>query len=559
MKITYKVLCLIVAMTMAMSCDLSKDLNSPNDVGISAGDPDLLMNTVQTDFALFHAKIDGDHNILTRGVNQLVRFKAMQGDQIYSRAFRPQDFDEIWKDAYQKVLVNAETLIPLAEEKQLNVHVGVAKILKALTYITLVDVFGDVPFTEAVKGTEGNFNPKSDAGSSIYAAAIAMLAEGKASLANTTGAGLVRDIYYNGSRARWTTLANSIELKAQLNLTADPATKAAATARIVALTNPQTMDLIDTDAEEFTYKWGTASVPAISRNPTYQEYYAINAGQAGGNIGTKFMVEMYRGLGVQDPRWRYYFYRQIGSRAQALKVDPNSIGCGVAPPVHYVAGNEPWCFVEPGFMGRDHGNNAGVNPDGGVLTCVGAYPYGGKIDTNNGDATFSVQAKQGDGGNGRGIENIYMSWFTDFMLAEAVLRLGIPGDAKALMISGVNKSITRTRNFANALGMTLPTGLEPSPLTYTATLSGIYDVAADKQDVVLKEYYKSLWGNGLEAYNLYRRTGSPKNLQPTLAPVSGEFAYSMIYPANFVNLNSSVAQHPETQRVFWDKTGLTLK
>ena len=88
MKNTYRVLCLIVAMTVAMSCDLSKDLNSPNDVGVSAADPDLLMNTVQTDFALFHAKIDGDHNILTRGVNQLVRFKAMQGDQIYSRAFR---------------------------------------------------------------------------------------------------------------------------------------------------------------------------------------------------------------------------------------------------------------------------------------------------------------------------------------------------------------------------------------------------------------------------------------------------------------------------------------
>ena len=80
----------------------------------------------------------------------------MQGDKVYDRAFRPQDFDEIWKDSYQKVLVNIETLIPLAEEKQLNVHVGVAKIIKALTYITLVDVFGDVPYTEAIKGTEGN-------------------------------------------------------------------------------------------------------------------------------------------------------------------------------------------------------------------------------------------------------------------------------------------------------------------------------------------------------------------------------------------------------------------
>jgi hypothetical protein len=558
MKKIYKVLSLIVAMTVVMSCNLSHDLNSPNDVGVSAADPDLLMNKAQADFGLFYAKIGGNHNILTRGVNQLVRFKAMQGDKIYDRAFRPQDFDEIWKDSYQKVLVNLETLIPLAEEKQLNVHVGVAKILKALTYITLVDVFGDVPYTDALKGTDGNFNPAADPGASVYAAAIALLGEAKISLANTAGLGLTRDIYYNGSRTLWTTLANSIELKAQLNLTADPGTKAAAVARIQALIAAD--DLIDKDSEEFTYKWGIAAVPSISRNPTYQEYYSVNAGQAGGNIGNKFMQQMYRGLGVQDPRWRYYFYRQIGSRPQALRVDPNSIGCSTSPPAHYIAAGEPFCFVEPGFMGRDHGNNLGTNPDGAVLTCVGAYPYGGKIDTNDGDPNYSVPAKLGDGGNGKGIENIFMSWFTDFMKAEMVLSGMITGDAKALMISGVNKSINRTRSFANSLGLTLPAGLEPSPITYTATLGGKYDVSTDQKDLVLNEYWKSLWGNGLEAYNMYRRTGSPKNLQVAIAAAPGEFVYSMIYPSNFVNLNSSAAQKKDqTTRVFWDKTGLTLK
>lgn len=558
MKKIYRVLSLILAMTVAMSCSLDNDLNSPNDVAISAADSDLLMAKAQADFALFYAKIGGNHNILTRGVNQLVRFKAMQGDQTYSRAFRPQDFDEIWKDAYQKVIVNLETMIPIAEEKQLNVHVGVGKILKAITYITLVDVFGDVPYSEAIKGTDSNFNPKPDPGASVYAAAIGLLGEAKTSLANSAGLGLGRDIYFNGSRARWTTLANSIELKAQLNLTADPATKAAATARIQTLIADN--DLIDTDAEEFTYKWGTASVPSISRNPTYQEYYAVNRGQAGGNIGTKFMAEMYRGLGVQDPRWRYYFYRQVGSRAAALATDPNAIGCATTAPAVYIAGTEPYCFVEPGFFGRDHGNNSGTNPDGAALTCVGAYPYGGRVDTNDGNASYIGSAIQGEGGNGAGIENIYMSWFTDFMIAEAVLRLGIAGDAKALMISGVNKSITRTRTFSNSIGQSLPAGLEPSSVTYTATLGGIYDLATDKQEVVLREYYKSLWGNGVEAYNLYRRTGSPKNLQPALAAAPGSFVYSMIYPSNFVNLNSSVTQKTDqTVRVFWDKTGLILK
>ena len=563
MKKLYKVMILIVAMTVVMSCDLEKDLNSPNDVGLSAADPDLLMNKVQADFALFHSKVVGNHNILTSGVNQVIRHKAMVNADVYARAYRPTLFDEIWKDAYQKVLVNVETMIPLAEEKNLNVHVGVGKIMKALTYVTLVDVFGDVPFTEAIKGTEGNFNPAADGGAAIYAAALTLLNEAKTSLANTAGLGLTRDIYYAGSRARWTTLANSIELKMQLNLTADPATKAAAAARIQAIITAN--DLIDTDAEEFAYRWGTVAVPAISRNPTYQEYYGPGPGQAGGDINNKFLLQMYRDktLGVQDPRWRYYFYRQVGSRAQALIADPNSIGCPTVGPAHYLAAGEPFCFVEPGFMGRDHGNDSGKNPDGAVLTCVGAYPYGGRIDTNDGNASFFDRSQLGQGGNGAGIENIYMSWFTDFMLAEVAIRLNNdPVGAKALMLSGVNKSINRTRSFANALGMTLPAGLEPSPVTYTATLGGYYDLpSTDKQEVILKEYWKSLWGNGLEAYNLYRRTGSPKDLQLSLNPAPGTFTYSMVYPSNYVNLNSSapVKDPAALPRVFWDKTGFTLK
>jgi hypothetical protein len=148
MKKIYSIISMIVFMTVVMSCDLEKDLDSPNDVGISEADPNLLMNKAQADFGLFYAKIAGNHNILTRGVSQLVRQKAMQGSKFYNRAYTPQNLDEIWKDSYQKVLVNLETLIPLAEEKELNVHLGVAHILKALTYITLVDNFGDVPLTE---------------------------------------------------------------------------------------------------------------------------------------------------------------------------------------------------------------------------------------------------------------------------------------------------------------------------------------------------------------------------------------------------------------------------
>ena len=544
-------------MALVMSCDLSKDLDNPNEVGASEANPDLLMNKIQTDFGLFFNKVAG---VSDRNVSELVRMKAMTGADTYNRAYTAQGQNEVWQDAYQKILINIETMIPLADESEQNVHLGIGKILKAYVYLTVVDLYGDVPYSEALKGDEGILNPKVDGGASVYTACIALLNEAKADLANTAGTGIARDVFYNGSRAKWTTLANSLELKAQLNLAAD-ASNTAAKSAVQALITAN--DLIDTDAEEFTYKYGTSSIPSISRSPGYQDHYAVTKGSGGGYLGNYFLYQMYRdpNLKVQDPRWRYYFYRKVGSKARALADDSESVPCALtAPPDHYTAEGQPFCTFEPGFYGRDHGNADGSPADARATTAVGAYPYGGRIDLNDGDPNYADATQQGQGGNGAGIEPIYMSWFTDFMKAEAVVRLGLPGDAKALMLSGVTKSINRVRSFSNSIGQALPAGLEPSQVTYLATLGAFFDTAADQQDVILKEYYKSLWGNGLEAYNLYRRTGSPKMMQPTRSINGGDFVYTMVYPANFVNLNGSVDQKPDNStRVFWDVNGFVLR
>lgn len=557
MKMRYKILSVIAVMAIVMSCDLDRDLDNPNEVGVSKANPDLLMNKIQTDFGLFFSEVA---SASSTGASELVRMKAMTGADTYRRAYTAQGQNDVWQDAYQKILINIETMIPLAEESQQNVHVGVGKILKAYVYLTLVDLYGDVPFSEALKGDEQIFNPKVDGGASVYAACIALLNEARTDLANTTGSGLSRDIYYSGDRKKWSTLANSLELKAQLNLAAD-ASNSTAKSAIQALISAN--DLIDTDAEEFTYKYGTSSTPSISRSGTYQAHYAVTKGSGGGYLGNYFLYQMFRdpNLKVQDPRWRYYFYRKVGSKARALSDEAESVPCAItSPPEHYSAEGQPFCFMEPGFMGRDHGNADGGPPDARATTAVGAYPYGGRIDLNNGDANYADATQRGQGGNGAGIEPIYMSWFTDFMKAEAVIRLGLPGDAKALMLSGVTKSINRVRSFSNSIGQSLPAGLEPSQVTYLATLGAVYDVSADKQDLILKEYYKSLWGNGLEAYNLYRRTGSPKMMQPTRSTNGGEFVYSLVYPANFVNLNGSVDQKEDNSiRVFWDVNGFVLR
>jgi len=575
MKKIYKYFTLTLIL-FAMSCNMDRDLDNPNEASTSQANVDLLMNKIQLDFAAFYSLVSGnDISGVTGtnvGVNQVVRMTAMISGSTYERALISQNFDQMWTRAYQDVLINIETLLPMAKEGNFMVHAGSAKVLKAYIYLTLVDVFGDVPKTEALQGTTGVFNPKADPGAQIYSEAIALLDEAQTDLA-ADGNGLDRDIYYGGDVDKWITLANSLKLKAWMNISTDPARKAEATTAISALLAED--DLIDTDAEEFTYKYGTADIPARSRHPQYRQFYTPAEGNGTGYLGNYFLWEIFEGKGIEDPRWRYYFFRQVGSIDQALAIDGESVPCVLNPkPLHYGA-ETPFCVFEPGFFGRDHGDASGTPPDGTVKTVVGVYPAGGLVDTNvnytnpdddlPGDgvgAEFSQAVVQGMGGNGKGIEPIVMSFHVDFIKAEAALRLGIgtPDDAKEYMVQGITKSINRVKAMGASLGQTVPESLVTPTLSYTILVGNLYDASADKLDVVMKEYYLALFGNGLEAYNLYRRTSSPKNIQPMLAQNGGKFAMSLIYPAIYANLNGSVTQKADgTVKVFWDKNPDDLK
>jgi len=546
----------IIAVFVFASCDLDGDLTNPNQISVAGADVDLIMNAVQLDFADFYSSASG-------AVDQLVRMNAMTGGFRYQTAIQPQGVDGVWSSAYRNVLINAETAISLAQPKNLTTHVAVAKILEAYTYLTLVDIFGDVPQVEALTGATGNFNPKADGGAAVYAYAIQLLTDARTELAKTgsaAGAALSRDIYYSGSRTKWAALANTLELKAWMNISVISDRNAEATAKINTLL---TKDLVDTEAENFTYKYGTATVPGGSRHPLYDQYYGPSAAQAGGYINNGYLYKVFGKWdptdpfnytkAVQDPRWRYYFYRQIGSNAQGLVVDPKSLGCSPgAPPAAYQAGGFVFCQFDPGFYGRDHGDASGTPPDSPVITCAGVYPAGGRIDnTSTSSASYAVATKRGDGANGAGIQPIWMSFFTDYLKAELKAKTDIAG-AKTQLTTAITNSITQVRNFATSKGQT--TTREPLQANYLAKVGTNYDNASSKIDVIAEEYYIALWGNGIEAYNLYRRTLAPKGLQPTISSQPGPYFRSLVYPAVYANLNANAVQKDvnKINKVFWD-------
>ena len=594
-KILKKILFPLVL--IAGACDMDKDLADPNQVQTGSADVNLVLNAVQLDFADFF-------NAGAGRVSPLVRQVAMTGGYRYQTAYTPQNQDDTWKRAYADVLVNANTVIDMATTLEYNKHKGVAKILKAYTYITLVDLFGDVPEEDALKASEQEFNPGTTDDETVYAHAIALLGEARTDLAGA-GPALTRDIYFNKDVDLWTALANTIELKAWVNISTLPARKAEADGHIASLLAGE---LIDEAGEDFTYKYSANTVPD-SRHPLYNQYYGVDEGLAGGYIGTSFMYELYKGKPdptdatnpakfSQDPRWRYYFTRQAGSIDYINTLDNAAIGCtpGADPP-HYRAGNYPFCVFDPGFYGRDHGDASGTPPDGPMLTAAGVYPAGGRVDNaDESNPTFRSMTKRGQGADGAGILPIYMNFYTDFLKAEIAARNGDAATAKTLLLDAVLKSISEVKSFADGKDQSVtadgwtadawtysaadadanPTCVDltsvenPKPLLKDAALAMCkfnnlvdryltavamqYDAETDKLKAVGRETWVATWGNGLEAYNSYRRTGGPSNMQPTLQTGAGVWMRSLIYSANYVNLNQSATQKNSDQvnKVFWD-------
>ena len=149
----------------------------------------------------------------------------------------------------------------------------------------------------------------------------------------------------------------------------------------------------------------------------------------------------------------------------------------------------------------------------------------------------------------------------------------IRDSARALLESGIRKSIAKAQSFGSLVSSDLsatrenPVTGEPQTIeelfvptaaeidsVYIPHVLNAFDAAdADgKLDVVMKEYYIALWGNGLEAYNMWRRTGKPNNMMPGLEPNPGTFIRTFFLPADHVNFNANATQKTLTAPVFWD-------
>ena len=130
--------------------------------------------------------------------------------------------DNHWNVLYRNTLGNLETSkeVILAEggdAKQIKNKIALIEILQVYTFQILVDTYGDVPYTDALKVKEVIL-PKYEDDAAIYPKLITRLDAAIASLDASSDSFGSADFIYGGDIASWKIFANTIKLKIGLNL-----------------------------------------------------------------------------------------------------------------------------------------------------------------------------------------------------------------------------------------------------------------------------------------------------------------------------------------------------
>lgn len=178
-------------------------------------------------------------NLLVPGIQQSIGFSIMGNDgvrpvniwmQLYDGVVRQSftttryqltsaDTDNYWASLYTDALINSQILLDKAIAEESPHNAGLAKVLLAYTYEIASDLFGDIPLSEALMGSENNLVPIYDAQQDVYTSIMTMLDEGINDLSSAEETvGIGGDVIYDGDVDKWIMAAYAIKARAALQL-----------------------------------------------------------------------------------------------------------------------------------------------------------------------------------------------------------------------------------------------------------------------------------------------------------------------------------------------------
>jgi Starch-binding associating with outer membrane len=548
----YSFTALIILVAVVTGCkkflDVNKNLNDPTAVPVS-----LLLSNCERNIAANTALGSGlgstmaIYTHLTTGRVGADRYGA--GSQGW--------------DGLYSAITNLNVIIKQGTAETRFTYAGIAKILKAYAFSILVDVYGDVPYSEFDQFENGITQPKFDKGSDIYPKLIALIDEGIADINNTApnaSKPSADDFIYKGNTTNWKKAANTLKLKlyTQVRRVQNVSTQVQAL-----LATPA--NLINSQAENFMMPYGPFGT-TDDRHPAYGDY---NATQRGGQLFSPWLYEIMKGRnanilnGISDPRVPYYIYNQKS-------------------PIGGTNGTPENCteYRDGGFISILFGSNGNCRDgsNSNTYSLLGLYPAGGRFNDSTAIAINTITPiKAGTGA----LPHQFITYADRLFIEAELINTGvITGDQKAVFSSALNASFDQMdyiiTNFIKPSSAGAPQTVPLiAPLaattTYKTAVLAAFDAgtAAKKLEYIMTEKWINRIENPVDSYTDYRRTGFPVLFAPAPAgtvtsvtgpdgkvtPVQCDRLYPLSLPFNTneiaLNANAPPQKVPENYKVFW--------
>jgi len=456
-----------------------------------------------------------------------------------------------WAGLYRDMLVNNELIISQGTQEQRWNYVGIAQLQKAYVVSQMVDLWGDIPYSEALKGAV-NPAPRFDKDEEIYNGTaniqglFSLIDEGLANLAKPgsiptkPSLGEV-DLIYAGNIDKWNRFGRTLKLKLYNQIR-----KTKSNAEIQTLVQPLLNGPLIEENGDFQLAY-SGTVNPDNRNPGYAADFSANPEN---RIGRYFYEDMFR---LSDPRIPYYFYHQVARNAAPVTQQD------------YVSPLDPrFVTVRPGSSGPY------VSSASTALyqTVQGLYPIGGKYDDGTGGKTNPTLGKA------KAPQRLLTYYSRKYTEAELQLVVGnnVPSARQALR-TALYASFSKVNTIAAADGSPLMDTTRTSAAgRYIINALGRFDNAAnaeDKLEVIMYEKYVASYGYGVDIYTDFRRTHHPiirvpqQVANPSRGLLAddggtqaiGVFPRRLFYPTNdlLLNPNSPGTQRDPNAPIFWDR------
>lgn len=255
MKMLYKTGMMALSFAALLSCkknlDINKDPNNFTDVPAN-----LILPSAQVQLAY---SLGGDVSRLTGNFVQHYAGHRNQPLEYNQYDVNPASTDGLWTSFYSVVLRDLKAVLDKSRETGDSMYVGISQILMAESFGVLTDLYGDIPFSEALQDDKV-LTPKYDAQQAIYPALISMIEAGVANVKSAKGIKPGSDdLIYGGNMTQWEKFGNSLKLRLLNHLSKKQPGASAAFLN----TNPA---LITSNSDNATLVFGESSSNA---NPIY--------------------------------------------------------------------------------------------------------------------------------------------------------------------------------------------------------------------------------------------------------------------------------------------------